>query len=220
MSTKSTIRLTKEERRREIVEAATREFAVGGLNGTPVEAIAKRVGVSQPYLFQLFGTKKELFIAAVRRAFERTVATFRTAAAEAGDDADTKAILMAMGAGLPPPARRIARSCSCRCRPTPPATTRRCARRCARSSCGWCASCSRPPGASDDAGQRVARLRHADERRPRRWTSRTSTRTGRAMCLGDDPTSGKEAASEEARRRRRHGPAAPSLFSPYEVSDY
>lgn len=94
---KATTRLTKEERRREIVEAATREFAVGGLYGTPVETIAKRVGVSQPYLFQLFGTKKDLFIAAVRRAFERTVATFRSAAAEAGEDADTKTILIAMG---------------------------------------------------------------------------------------------------------------------------
>ena len=63
---KATTRISKDERRREIIEAATREFAVGGLNGTPVDAIAKRVGVSQPYLFQLFGTKKELFIAAVQ----------------------------------------------------------------------------------------------------------------------------------------------------------
>jgi AcrR family transcriptional regulator len=89
---KATTRITKDERRREIVEAATREFAVGGLNGTPVGTIAKRVGVSQPYLFQLFGTKKELFIAA-----ERTVAAFRTAAAEAGEDAGTEAVLMEMG---------------------------------------------------------------------------------------------------------------------------
>jgi AcrR family transcriptional regulator len=94
---KATTRLSREERQREIVEAATREFAIGGLNGTPVETIAKRVGVSQPYLFQLFGTKKDLFIAAVRRAFERTVATFRTAAAEAGENADKQAILMNMG---------------------------------------------------------------------------------------------------------------------------
>jgi AcrR family transcriptional regulator len=97
VTSKTTTRLTKEERRREIVEAATREFAVGGLHGTPVTTIAERVGVSQPYLFQLFGTKKELFIAAVRRAFERTVAAFRSAAAEAGDDADTEAVLLAMG---------------------------------------------------------------------------------------------------------------------------
>jgi AcrR family transcriptional regulator len=89
--------MTKEERRREIIEAAMQEFAVGGLNGTPVEAIARRVGVSQPYLFQLFGTKKDLFIAAVRRGFERTVAAFRTAAAEAGEEASPKAVLLAMG---------------------------------------------------------------------------------------------------------------------------
>ena len=94
---KATTRISKDERRRQIVEAATREFAVGGLHGTPVGAIAKRVGVSQPYLFQLFGTKKELFLAAVRRSFERTVATFRTAAAEAGEDAGTEAVLMEMG---------------------------------------------------------------------------------------------------------------------------
>ena len=94
---KATTRISKDERRREIIEAATREFAVGGLNGTPVGRIAESVGVSQPYLFQLFGTKKELFIAAVRRSFERTVATFRTAAAEAGEDAGAEAVLMEMG---------------------------------------------------------------------------------------------------------------------------
>jgi AcrR family transcriptional regulator len=95
---KATTRSSKEERRREIIEAATREFAIGGLHGTPVDAIAKQVGVSQPYLFQLFGTKKALFIAAVQRAFERTVATFRTAAAEAGEDASPADVLMVMGA--------------------------------------------------------------------------------------------------------------------------
>ncbi len=94
---KATTRHSKDERRREIVEAATREFAVGGLHGTPVERIAKSVGVSQPYLFQLFGTKKALFIAAVQRTFERTVAVFRTAAAEAGEDAGAAEILMQMG---------------------------------------------------------------------------------------------------------------------------
>jgi len=95
---KATTRISKEERRREIIEAATREFAVGGLAGTPVEAIARQVGVSQPYLFQLFGTKKALFIAAVQRTFERTVAVFRTAAAEAGGDAGPADVLMTMGA--------------------------------------------------------------------------------------------------------------------------
>ena len=97
MTEKTTTRSTKEERRREIIEAAMREFAVYGLYGTPVEAIAKRVGVSQPYLFQLFGTKKDLFIAAMRRGFQRTVAVFRQAAAEAGPEASTDEILMILG---------------------------------------------------------------------------------------------------------------------------
>jgi AcrR family transcriptional regulator len=95
---KATTRISREERRREIIEAAAREFAIGGLHGTPVEAIAQRVGVSQPYLFQLFGTKKALFIAAVQRTFERTVAAFRTAAADAGEDAGQADVLMTMGA--------------------------------------------------------------------------------------------------------------------------
>jgi AcrR family transcriptional regulator len=94
---KATTRISKDERRREIVEAATCEFAVGGLHGTPVDAIARRVGVSQPYLFQLFGTKKALFIAAVQRTFERTVGAFRAAAAEVGDDASSEDVLMVMG---------------------------------------------------------------------------------------------------------------------------
>jgi AcrR family transcriptional regulator len=94
---KASTRSSKEERRREIVEAAVHEFAVGGLHGTSVETIAKQVGVSQPYLFQLFGTKKELFIAAVRRSFERTVAVFRTSAAEAGEEAAAADVLKAMG---------------------------------------------------------------------------------------------------------------------------
>jgi AcrR family transcriptional regulator len=94
---KATTRISKDERRREIIEAATREFAVGGLHGTPVDAISRQVGVSQPYLFQLFGTKKALFIAAVQRTFERTIGAFRTAAAEAGDDAGPAEILTTMG---------------------------------------------------------------------------------------------------------------------------
>jgi AcrR family transcriptional regulator len=97
MRAQVTVRSSKEKRRREIVAVATREFAAGGFYGTPVEAIARRVGVSQPYVFQLFGTKKDLFLAAVRRAFERTVTTLRTAADEAGENADTNTVLIAMG---------------------------------------------------------------------------------------------------------------------------
>jgi AcrR family transcriptional regulator len=91
--------MTADERRDEIIAAATEEFATGGLVGASTEAIARRVGVSQPYVFQLFGTKKQLFIAVVRSCFVRTRLAFDAAAAAwvlgADDECDTP--LMAMG---------------------------------------------------------------------------------------------------------------------------
>lgn len=70
------------ERREELISAAVHEFAHGGLHGTPVERIARRVGVAQPYVFSLFPSKLDLFLAALQRGFERVAETFRRAAAE------------------------------------------------------------------------------------------------------------------------------------------
>ncbi len=70
------------ERREELISAAVIEFAKGGLHGTPVERIARRVGVAQPYVFSLFGNKRELFLAALERGFERLSDTFRRAASD------------------------------------------------------------------------------------------------------------------------------------------
>jgi AcrR family transcriptional regulator len=70
------VRMSAEERRESVLDAAVAEFARGGLAGTPTEAIAIRAGISQPYLFRLFSTKKELFIAAYRRAFARIEGRF------------------------------------------------------------------------------------------------------------------------------------------------
>jgi AcrR family transcriptional regulator len=73
------VRHTADERREEILRAAVRRFGETGLHGTSTEAIASDVGVSQPYLFRLYGTKKELFIAAVRWGFDHTIEVFRQA---------------------------------------------------------------------------------------------------------------------------------------------
>lgn len=88
------------ERREELIAAAVHEFASGGLHGTPVERIARRVGVAQPYVFSLFAGKRELFLAAVQHCFDRLAETFAAAAADfaAGrvpDDCEDS--LMAMG---------------------------------------------------------------------------------------------------------------------------
>jgi AcrR family transcriptional regulator len=58
--------MSAEERRDQVVRAAVAEFAIRGLEGTSTSDIAKQVGVSQPYLFRLFPTKRDLFIAAVK----------------------------------------------------------------------------------------------------------------------------------------------------------
>ena len=73
-------RLSAGERRDAIVAAAIEEFATRGFDGTSTETIAQRVGISQPYLFRLFGTKRDLFLATVQRCFEETRLEFVEAA--------------------------------------------------------------------------------------------------------------------------------------------
>src|SRR6267143_4500209 len=86
-------RLTATERKDDLLEAALIEFAEHGYEGTSTEDIAKRAGISQPYLFRLFGTKKELFKATVSRCFRETLETFQRAAeGKRGEEA-----LLAMG---------------------------------------------------------------------------------------------------------------------------
>ena len=79
-ATTSKNRLTADERRESILEAALIEFAERGLHGTSTDDIARRAGISQPYLFRLFGTKKELFMAACARCLEHTHDAFAAAA--------------------------------------------------------------------------------------------------------------------------------------------
>jgi AcrR family transcriptional regulator len=69
------------ERRDALIAAAIEEFALGGLHGTPVDRIARRVGVAQPYVFSLFPTKRDLFIAAVEKGFEAVMDQFTESAA-------------------------------------------------------------------------------------------------------------------------------------------
>jgi len=74
-------RLTAEERREEILDAAQVSFADHGAHGMSTEAIARAVGISQPYIFRLFGTKKELVKATIERCMRETLEMLRGAAA-------------------------------------------------------------------------------------------------------------------------------------------
>ena len=84
----TTARKSAEERREDVLQAAREVFAHHGLSGASTDEIARRAGISQPYLFRLFRTKKELFLAAVERCFSETRDTFEQAAeGKTGDEA-------------------------------------------------------------------------------------------------------------------------------------
>lgn len=76
----ATERKTAEERREAVLDAALDEFAARGLYGASTETIARAAGISQPYVFRLFGTKKELFKAVTARCFRETLEVFQRAA--------------------------------------------------------------------------------------------------------------------------------------------
>src|SRR5690349_7799861 len=75
-----TERKSKEIRREGILDAAQAVFAESGYHGASTEEIARRAGISQPYVFRLFGTKKDLFLAVNARCFRQTLEMFQRAA--------------------------------------------------------------------------------------------------------------------------------------------
>ncbi|MHB8642327.1 MAG: TetR/AcrR family transcriptional regulator [Gaiellaceae bacterium] len=85
-------RKTAAERREEILEAALAQFAEHGLHGASTEEIARLAGISQPYVFRLFGTKKQLYLAVIDRCFRRTLEVFQRAAEGKRGDEALKAI--------------------------------------------------------------------------------------------------------------------------------
>jgi AcrR family transcriptional regulator len=93
VSPQATVRKTAGERREAILEAALTEFSQHGYGATSTDAIARAVGISHPYLFRLFRTKKELFIATVERCFADTYTRFE----EAGHGLQGEDALEAMG---------------------------------------------------------------------------------------------------------------------------
>ncbi|TWV57074.1 TetR/AcrR family transcriptional regulator [Streptomyces misionensis] len=86
--------MSAEERRESVVRAAMEEFGRGGYYGTSTEAIASRVGVSQPYLFRLFPGKRAIFLAAADRCIQDTIRMFE----EAAEGLEGEEALQAMGA--------------------------------------------------------------------------------------------------------------------------
>jgi AcrR family transcriptional regulator len=87
------VRMSAVERRADVLRAAVPVFAKGGYHGTSTEDVARAAGISQPYLFRLFPTKKALFIALIEQGFQHV----RDAFIEAVSDKTGEDALAAMG---------------------------------------------------------------------------------------------------------------------------
>lgn len=82
------------ERRAQILGIAAREFGAHGLHGASIDEIAREAGITQAYVFRMFGTKKALFLELVTGAFAGLV----DAMAKAGEGTVGIEALARMGA--------------------------------------------------------------------------------------------------------------------------
>lgn len=82
-------RLSSDERREQIIAAATAVFGARGYVGTTTDQIARAAHISQPYVVRLFGTKESLFLAALTDALDQLLTAFRAIDLE-GDDLSTR----------------------------------------------------------------------------------------------------------------------------------
>ncbi|KIA64659.1 TetR/AcrR family transcriptional regulator [Nocardia vulneris] len=100
MASSTRVRMTATERGEQVLRAAVSAFAEGGYAATKTDEIARRAGVSQPYVIRLFGSKQQLFISALHRVCDRIEEVFREARAAADPEADPAEALHALGHGF------------------------------------------------------------------------------------------------------------------------
>jgi AcrR family transcriptional regulator len=81
-------RFTRAERARQILDAAVAVFAERGFHAASMDAVAMRVGVTKPVLYDHFGSKEGLLLGCVARAREELLEVTSTAAAAATSPED------------------------------------------------------------------------------------------------------------------------------------
>lgn len=80
------VRLRKDQRRAQLLAAATDVFVTNGYHATAMDEIADRAGVSKPVLYQHFPGKLELYLALLGRHADELVARVRGAIEETPDN--------------------------------------------------------------------------------------------------------------------------------------
>ncbi|MFI9511039.1 TetR/AcrR family transcriptional regulator [Nocardia sp. NPDC052566] len=100
MASSTRTRMTATERSEEVLRAAVDAFAESGYAATKTDEIARRAGVSQPYVIRLFGSKQQLFIAAMHQVCDRIEQIFRAAATAIAPGTAPSDALRVIGGGF------------------------------------------------------------------------------------------------------------------------
>src|SRR3954451_14423213 len=93
-----TSRMSADQRRTQILAAATRAFSRTGYAGTSTDAVAREAGVSHAYVVRMFGTKRDLFLEVFKGAVDRIKHGFSEVLAEGDFDPEDDADWARMGA--------------------------------------------------------------------------------------------------------------------------
>lgn len=96
MSAEDSRRLSAEDRRQQILAAASTVFGERGYVGGTTDAIAREAGVSQAYVVRMFGSKENLFREAAGRASEMVITAFRDTNAQFSGDETSEQKRMAL----------------------------------------------------------------------------------------------------------------------------
>ena len=95
-------RLTAEQRRESILKAATEVFAATGYRAGKVSDVAARVGVTEPVIFQNFGSKAALYAAVLDRVATEIRGDLQAHVGQYGSAPDLLAHVLSPSPGGPP----------------------------------------------------------------------------------------------------------------------
>lgn len=79
MTTTPRVRMTGTQRREQLLDVGKATFAERGYDGTSVEELALRAGVSKPVVYEHFGGKEGLYAVVVDREVQRLITSFTEA---------------------------------------------------------------------------------------------------------------------------------------------
>lgn len=86
MSATSTSRVSREERREAILNAARHHFVSTGYHGTGMDDVANTLGLSKPIVYQYFSSKHDLYLAVLEKAGKNLQDTISTALNQSGSN--------------------------------------------------------------------------------------------------------------------------------------